>query len=237
MQGWRRSLADHGEIRLTPFDDAELVAVGASSPILGLVPAASADRSSAEVDSTLRRLRHQGLVRAESDTGQAVLAGDLAGIVAIRRTPALVGIATVRPATVAGPDPPTAAGHSGQTIAVLHGLAREDGGLAAVLEEVVDADGMHHFTLCTPKVAADRLFEAWIDLCADGGPVAVCCHIFAPSSAGPCHLELVVDRGPDGSRRARRSLRGDRWDDESPAGAAGEGWARLFEESVVPLPS
>lgn len=227
-----RWLAEGADVPLPALDPAELRALGAHSPVLGLVEPVPADP--AEHAAAVERLTSRGLLTGP-DVEQPVTrpAGVVAEMLAVRAQPALVATVSVRPEGDGTPAAPTAAGWSGPTIAVLHGVALADGDLVGLLEETVESSGTHRFTLCTPSGQAERLFEAWVDLCQDGTPVGICCHVFVPDPEAPRHGELVLEADRDGVAQARSTWHADGWARQVPAGAGGQGWVDLFRAAMV----
>lgn len=184
----KRALEYEGSIEFSPFTQWELAAIGAGSPVQGLVLsesllAAEAETVKDEMILALQDLAARDLVGEllESDSEGGVVAdssdglrsfrlgGDLAIVVAIRRAPALLGIVALVPGEAGlEPRPPDA---GDQVLAVLHGFATERDGLLGFLEETLaDAAGaMHRFTLSTPARQAERLRGGpgrWEDLFA-----------------------------------------------------------------------
>ena len=231
---------------LSSFSSIELAAVGAGSPIRGLVAdGAFLALDDATLAEMLGRARHgladRGLVgvarparRSELDTGPIgdgparegdpvdfQLGGDLAGIVAVRRAPALLGTVSAGPPELyrhPGSHPESEA-----VLAVLHGVASEGVGLIALLEETTVGPGVHLFTLNTPAAQATRIFDAWQDLETDG-PAAVSVQVFVPHPARPRRVQLVLETGV-----ARLSHEGSRWQRSTPE----DGWSNLFRGAVA----
>ena len=218
---WRQALVERSEIELDSFSDLELAAVGAGSPVRGLV-ASSEIFALDEVALTsalaaaLRGLEARGLVgppRAATGVGAGgplgsvpiPLGGDLATVVAIRRAPALVAVVSaVPPAAVRFPGQP---GADEAIFAILHGFAVEGVGLVGLLEEVLSPGRMHCFTLCTPARQAERLLESWATLGESesggasgpgeaGGPrppgADLSVHVYVPDPVLPSHTQLAL---------------------------------------------
>jgi hypothetical protein len=214
--GWRQRLASEGAFDLISFTDAELAAVGADSPILDLVTSAAALAADGgeprQADLLLDALVARGLVaRIPDDPDLSLeLGGDLAGIVAVRRQPALVGSVAASRADFERPwvDPAKDA-----VLTVLHGVAADGVGLFALLEETVlnDRNRTHNFTLATPAAQAARIREAYRDLRATERLV-LAVHVYVPDPAGPHHYQLVLT-----DEDARLSTDGKTWHQRSPA--------------------
>jgi hypothetical protein len=215
----------------------ELAAVGAGSPLRGLVADQAFldldDRNLGEALGRARRaLAGRGLVGPARPGGEPVparhggspvdfdLGGDLAAVVAVRRQPAL--IATVSAAAPERYRRPGSHPGSEALLAVLHGVASEVSGLFALLEETRAGRTMHLFTLCTPAVQGDRIFEAWQELEATG-PAAVSVQIFQPDPVAPSRTQLVLQAGV-----ARLSADGAAWQRSVPD----DGWNRLFRAAL-----
>jgi hypothetical protein len=230
-------LASTGSVELMSFSAMELAAVGAGSPLRGLVADEAfldlEDRNLGEALGRARRaLAGRGLVGPAGPGRDSVaardgdsqvdfeLGGDLAAVVAVRRQPAL--IATV---SAAAPDRYRRPGsHPGSEarLAVLHGVASEASGLFALLEETRAGRTMHLFTLCTPAAQGDRIFEAWQELEANG-PAAVSVQVFRPDPVSPRRTQLVLQAGV-----ARLSADGAAWQRSVPE----DGWNRLFRSAL-----
>lgn len=182
-------LHDEGERRLASFTSEELVAVGADSPVQGLVISERLEHMgpiplTAALSTALRGLVARGFVHpagaaaggaatrsdrhlqhvldalsgAESgrDDGEVVsvpLSGELAIVVALRRSPALVCLVSEPSRDDLARRGPLA--HR-RTDAILHGFA-DEGRLAGFLEERRSALGIHSFVLRTLENEADAL--------------------------------------------------------------------------------
>lgn len=218
------------EVAVLTLDVAELRALDATSPVMGLVPVEPDDP--AERHAALERLAARGLITGPGGEPGARPVDVLADLLAARAEPALVATVAVRRTGGATPQGPTDAGGSGATIAVLYGLATGDGEVVALLEEAVDGSGGHRFSLCTPKGQAARLFDAWVDLVAEGGPIGLCCHVFTPDPEAPGHTELLLDAGADGVPRVRSTGHAEGWEHHVVVGLDGAGWAEIFAQAV-----
>ncbi len=227
VDSWRERLTAAATVELAGFSGMELASVGAGSPVRGLVATdlflATAGPALAEsLDRARRSLAERGLAGrpVPSDDDPRVvrmpLGGDLAGIVAVRRQPALVAtVSAAAPESVEHPAPPSAIP---AVLAVLHGVAGADGGLFAFLEETVVPEDVHLFSLSTPEAQAVRILGAWEELERDG-PAAVSVHIFVPDPDRPRHAQLVLQSGV-----ARMSTDGVSWQRSCPD----YDWPQLF---------
>jgi hypothetical protein len=231
VKDWLHRLDRTGIADLSSFSAMELAAVGAGSPIRGLV----ADDTFMDLDDqrvgdglarALHGLHERGLAGPpvpsdeQPGTTRIQLHGDLAGIVAVRRSPALVAtVAAAPPATFRRPggDVDAAA-----VLAVLHGVASNRLGLFATLEETTTGPGTHLFSLCTPAAQADRIFAAWKELDADG-PAAVSVQVFTPDPDRPRRTQLVIQAGV-----VRVSSDGANWQRSAPA----DQWPALFQSAL-----
>ncbi|MCU1488871.1 MAG: hypothetical protein JWM85_276 [Acidimicrobiaceae bacterium] len=179
-----------GELRLASFTSEELVAVGADSPLQGLViserlAALGPIPLTAALSAALRSLVARGFVHPEGtdlsaagpgfgspdrhgperfgqgefDVGgfdeeeldeeltvEIPLSGDLAVVVALRRSPAVVAVAFA-PRPTDRNAPPRWGLHRAQ--AILHGFAAEPEGALGILEERRSPLGIHAFVLRT----------------------------------------------------------------------------------------
>lgn len=234
---WRTALDATGSVDLLPFSAMELAAVGAGSPLRGLI--ADGDFLALvddELDGALGRARQaltgRGLAGAPRPAGEPAstgagapvdfdLGGDLAGVVAVRRRPALLALVSAGPAELYRR--PGYQSGVGAILAVLHGVAVDGIGLFALLEETRTERGMHLFTLATPAVQAARIFDAWQELESDG-PSAVSVQVFVPDPSQPRRTQLVLEAGV-----ARLSNDGATWQRSSPE----DGWNALFRSAVA----
>lgn len=187
-------LASDGEVELPSFTSEELVAVGANSPLPGLL---ISERLSdmgpipltAALGAALRGLVARGYIDPElvaselhaeggAEEVDVPLEGDLALVVGLRRAPDFVGL-------VSAPTPGALAGltlaSSGKTAVIWHGLV--EAGAPAVLEERRSPLGVHSFTLRTLPRAA-RALVAWLQEEAAGRR--------ADASGVACELELAL---------------------------------------------
>ena len=165
-------LAAGGETLLPSFTSEELVAIGANSPLPGLLISERLSEMgpiplTAALGAALRGLVARAYVDPDAVTAELAaedgpeeidipLGGDLALIVGIRRSPDFVGL-------VSGPKPAALAGLSlasaAKTEVVLHGLIRPDGPF--VLEERRTPLGVHAFALRTLPREASALVH-WL---------------------------------------------------------------------------
>lgn len=174
-------LATEGEVRLPSFTSEELVAVGANSPLRGLLISERLSEMgpiplTAALGAALRSLVARGyvdpdVVAAElatedgTDEVDVPLEGELALVVGLRRSPDFVGLVSApKPAALAG----LSLASAGKTEIVLHGLLRAAG--PAVLEERRSPLGVHRFALRSLSVEAHALV-AWLqgELTSEGG--------------------------------------------------------------------
>jgi len=224
VAGWRRRLASEGAFDLSSFSDGELAAVGADSPVLDLVTSVAALAADGgdprQADVLVDRLVARGLVaRIPHDPDLSLqLGGDLAGIVAVRRQPALIGSVAASQADI---DRPWSDPAKGAVLTVLHGVAAEGVGLFALLEETVLNDRIrtHNFVVATPAAEAARIREAHRDLRATERLV-LSVHVYVPDPAGPHHYQLVLT-----DEDARLSTDGEAWKQRAPA----EEFTAMFE--------
>ena len=230
VASWRERLARSGTVELTSFSGMELASVGAGGPLRGLVATdAFLTIADGELNESLERAR-RGLVerglagpaRPGGGRGRVVmeLGGDLAGIVAVRRSPALVAsVSAAGPDAVEHPTPSSAAS---AVLAVLHGVTAAEGGLFALLEETLAGD-VHLFSLSTPEAQAMRILEA-CQVLEDDGPVSVSVHVFVPHPVQPRHVQLALEPGV-----ARMSTDGVSWSRSCPDYR----WPQLFTSAVT----
>jgi hypothetical protein len=228
VAGWRQRLASEGAFDLSSFADAELAAVGADSPVLDLVVSgavlAADNGDPRRADLLVDGLVARGLVARIPDDPDLTLelGGDLAGIVAVRRRPALVASVMASQADVGRPwvDPVKDA-----LLAILHGVAADGVGLFALLEETLLADraGTHNFALATPGAAAVRIRDAYHDLRATER-LSISVHVYVPDPNGPHHFQLVLTDGD-----ARLSSDGRSWQQHVPV----DEFAALFETATT----
>ncbi|HET6966186.1 MAG TPA: hypothetical protein VFH58_15525 [Acidimicrobiales bacterium] len=240
---WRERLAEAGTVELMPFTRTELASVGAGSPVRGLV----ADEDLAALDGAELQLALERARRSLAERGYAgpaftpsadpshvriPLGGDLAGIVAVRRAPALVAtVSAGSPELVRRPggDPSACT-----VLAILHGVAaagfgegagagEDRPGLLALLEETTAGRGLHFFALSTPTAQAARILEAWHQLEEDGA-TAVSVHVFIPDPRTPRHIQVVLQPGV-----ARMSDDGVSWQRSCPDYE----WSDLFQAAVA----
>ena len=214
--GWRQRLASEGAFDLSSFTDAELAAVGADSPVLELVTSAAAlaadNGEPRQADLLVDGLVARGLVARIPDDPdlRLELGGDLAGIVAVRRRPALVASVVASRAFLDRPwvDPAKDA-----VLAILHGVAAEGVGLFALLEETLGNDRArrHNFALAAPAAQAARIRDAHRDLGATER-LSISVHVYVPDPEGPHHFQLVLT-----DEDARLSSDGEAWQQEVPA--------------------
>lgn len=237
---WRSRLAEVGTLELMPFTRTELACVGAGSPVRGLLAddgflSLDGEDLQAAMARARRGLTERGLVGeprpSPSDPSrlEMPLGGDLAGIVAVRRSPALIATVGAGPEDLVrrpGGDPAAA-----RLIAVLHGVGVVDagdaggageGGLLGLLEETTTSRGLHLFALSTPAAEADRILETW-QLLAEDGPAALSVHVFVPDASSPRHTQLALQAGV-----ARMSSDGLTWQRSFPDYA----WSDLFVSAV-----
>ncbi|GEM_PF-6838416 len=168
-----RLLAE-GELVLAAFTSEELVAVGADSPLRGLVISERLTSMgpiplTAALSTALRGLVAREFVRPDDVEGdvdgpedeplEIPLEGDLAIVVALRRTPSLVGIVSAIDPRLDDVLRPGFAQRA-RAGAVLHGFAAEGVGLIGVLEERRTPIGIHHFTLRTVEREMEVLRDA-----------------------------------------------------------------------------
>lgn len=228
VAGWRARLAQAGAFDLASFSDAELAAVGADSPVLGLVTSiprlAAGDGGTDEAEALVETLIAQGFVSPVpgEPAGSLRLGGDLGGIMAVRRQPAL--IATVA-ASQAAVDRPWNAPARDALLAILHGVAADGVGLFALLEETVSPppERTHHFALATPAAQAERIRDAYRDLSATEA-LAVSVHVYVPDPGGPRHFQVVLT-----GEEARLSNDGVAWEQHT----AVEDFTALFEAATA----
>lgn len=248
-------LSLHGELQMPSFTAVELAAVGAGSPLRGLVAGpnflAMSDRElAAGMAAAIQRLTAEGMLESQKETGASTgaapsLGGPLSTIVGLRRSPAVV--VTVTLAARGALDAPTPVEPSTRLIAALHGMAVEGKGLVGLLEETIAGDD-HHFVLCTPERAAERLWitaerlqQAEVDGAAGRRPperVGLAVDIFHPDPAQPRHLKLVVApanaEGPDTTQKVVHcSARPGDWESTRSLDLAG--WQQNFADlTAVP---
>lgn len=168
----RERIGTRGEADLGSFTSEELVAVGADSPLEGLLvserlAAMGPIPLNAALGSALRSLVARGLVDPEaissgSDLGPLPLRGDLALVVELRRRPQLLALVTSpRPAELAALSlsiPP-------KIEIVLSGFA-ERGERPLFLEERRSLLGIHHFAVRNLRRQAAALVQ-WLGEQAD----------------------------------------------------------------------
>ncbi len=222
-----------GLVELPAFSTMELAAVGAGSPLRGLVADETFldldDRHLTEgLDRARQGLMERGLAGApvaarNRPAGQVniPLGGDLAAIVAVRRSPAFV--ATVCAASPETYRRPGGAPGREAVLAVLHGVASAAAGTFALLEETTTRRGMHLFTLCTPAAQAVRVLNAWRELETEG-PAAVSVQVLVADELRPRRTQLVIHAGV-----ARLSSDGATWQRSLPE----EDWIRLFRSALA----
>ncbi len=227
VASWRERLTAAATVELTGFSGMELASVGAGSPVRGLVatdlflatPGPALAESLERARQSLVDRRLAGPPVPSDDDPRVVrmpLGGDLAGIVAVRRQPALVAtVSAAAPESVEHPGPASAIP---AVLAVLHGVAGADSGLLALLEETVVPGDIHLFSLSTPEAQALRILGAWEELEGDG-PAAVSVHVFVPDPEQPRHAQLVLQTGV-----ARMSTDGVSWQRSCPD----YDWPQLF---------
>lgn len=207
-------LSARGELPMPSFTAIELAAVGAGSPLRGLVAsprflAMTDEELAGGMAGALDKLAAEGaLERPEPNTASgktAMLGGPLSTIVGVRRSPAVlvtVTLAARRALNASDPVDPSA-----QLLAALHGMAVQGMGLVGLLEETRTPEDDHNFVLCTPSRAAERL---WITAArlqeaeraqADNGlpeEIGLAMDVFHPDPVEPSHLKLVLSPVKEG---------------------------------------
>lgn len=245
----RRRLEADGEIPLPTFTAMELAAVGAGSPLRGLV---ASPRFLALDDATvltgmrggLQRLAGDRLVefdgarQAEMGLSGIRIGGDLSNIVAIRRQPALLA-----PVTLVEPTGGIGNGEArpSQTLlAVLHGLAMDGYGLVGLLEEVISIDSMHSFFMCSPDREPARLLQACRALRSTQevsvkGPLAISIDVYVPDPIAPRHTKLILSYEAGSVYEdlvIRRGAQGEEWDEVKGGSSLDSDFSKAFLDAV-----
>jgi len=242
-----RAEAD-GEVPLGSYDGWTLAAVGAGSPLRGLV--LTDEMRAMDANDFFARLalarEELGFVAAApgvpppNGNGDAApqdgivefeLPSPLNFIVAARRAPAYIGLAFVTDHDDIAPGPQLKVGWRGFE-RVLHGVWAEDGTIG-VLDERRDPQGVHEFVLRSPATEAASLYDGFQARPNLSEHQLLSVHVFHQDPARPRHDEVrfSYEEGTPTSRSASED--GTAWTETRRGDKAQAGWIELLAGALA----